>query len=453
MSPIVHGPPEWQNQIKERLMAKQAENEVYKDIIDQYRRLARTTRELKVRNRALAKSGGGPSSAEGSSALLSHLDAQLTSLRSELSTLYRTQAASQNKQLSMADALRDRDEEVKGLRDELRELRDQRDQAYRKDRDWEEKWRVRNKDMETLNDEVLSLNLELTSLAEQNQLLRIDNGNLLQRWIDKMNLTAEEMNNEFENEMKQNENAQHDALAEAQNDLHSQGEEQEDIMGPEKSVSVSDSTNSLGESTVGLDKGKSKLSSSKELKGKQRITITSSKTPPLKSSQTLKTPTSSSTTPVKTRSTPSSLTNTRTSKPTPTTTPNSTSTPTPSIRNRNVSTASNLNPSSSQIMREDISKSTTNGSSRGEEEKIEEENDDECRSAEMPNAHLILNNDQQLGQLSEDIQPEAEEWELLDSNDTNQSTQSVTPDKPNELVISDEDEEEKESWKEARDNV
>lgn len=68
-------------------------------------------------------------------------------MRNELSTLYRTQAAAQNKQLAMADALRDRDEEVRGLREEVRELRDARDAGARRERNWEERWRMRDEDV------------------------------------------------------------------------------------------------------------------------------------------------------------------------------------------------------------------------------------------------------------------------------------------------------------------
>jgi hypothetical protein len=68
-------------------------------------------------------------------------------MRTELSTLYRTQAAAQNKQLQMADALRDRDEEVRGLREEVRELRDARDGGARRERNWEERWRMRDEDV------------------------------------------------------------------------------------------------------------------------------------------------------------------------------------------------------------------------------------------------------------------------------------------------------------------
>lgn len=72
----------------------------------------------------------------------------MMTLRNELSTLYRTQAASQNKQLQMADALRDRDEEVRGMREEVRLLREAKEAAIKRDREWEERWKYRTKDME-----------------------------------------------------------------------------------------------------------------------------------------------------------------------------------------------------------------------------------------------------------------------------------------------------------------
>ena len=72
----------------------------------------------------------------------------MMTLRNELSTLYRTQAASQNKQLQMADALRDRDEEVRGMREEVRLLREAKEASAKKEREWEERWRYRTKDME-----------------------------------------------------------------------------------------------------------------------------------------------------------------------------------------------------------------------------------------------------------------------------------------------------------------
>ncbi|WVQ76177.1 hypothetical protein IAR50_005835 [Cryptococcus sp. DSM 104548] len=193
--------PEWQNQIRQRLLHNQAHAEGYRDIIHQYGKLARSARDLKARNRTLMKTGGGGGiESDGSNPLLKHLDQELTSLRSEISELYRSQAASQNKQLASAELLRERDEEVMNLRDEMRNLRDARDRLERKDQEWEQRWKAREVDMVTLSDEVMSLNLEISGLSQREKALMEDNANLLQRWIDKMNSAAEMMNQDFERE-------------------------------------------------------------------------------------------------------------------------------------------------------------------------------------------------------------------------------------------------------------
>ncbi|KAK8845570.1 hypothetical protein IAR55_006285 [Kwoniella newhampshirensis] len=225
------GPPEWQNTIRTRLMASQLENEGYRDMVEQYRRLAKTARELKIRNKALLKSGGGGGEGSTPSSFITHLDAQLTSMRSELSQAYRSQAASQNKQLQMADSLRDRDEDVRGLKEEVRELRDQRDASYRKERDWEERWKVRTKDLEALSDELISQNLEISSLEQQVLDLKTDNAHLLQRWIDKMNSTAEEMNAAFEEEQaetRDKENIEEEDIVEEPEDKEKAKEKKEE---------------------------------------------------------------------------------------------------------------------------------------------------------------------------------------------------------------------------------
>ena len=53
---------------------------------------------------------------------------------------------------------------------------------------------------QTLNDEILSLNVELSGMSQNNAALKADNASLLQRWLDKMNMTAEEMNYDFQKE-------------------------------------------------------------------------------------------------------------------------------------------------------------------------------------------------------------------------------------------------------------
>jgi len=46
----------------------------------------------------------------------------------------------------------------------------------------------------------MSQNIEISALTQRYMALQADNAGLLQRWLDKMNLTAEEMNEDFENE-------------------------------------------------------------------------------------------------------------------------------------------------------------------------------------------------------------------------------------------------------------
>jgi hypothetical protein len=46
----------------------------------------------------------------------------------------------------------------------------------------------------------LAVNLELSLQVERNKALEGDNASLLQRWIDKMNDRAEQMNEQFEQE-------------------------------------------------------------------------------------------------------------------------------------------------------------------------------------------------------------------------------------------------------------
>lgn len=53
---------------------------------------------------------------------------------------------------------------------------------------------------QTLHDELLSQQIEISGLTQRNASLQADNASLLQRWLDKMNLTADEMNSEFERE-------------------------------------------------------------------------------------------------------------------------------------------------------------------------------------------------------------------------------------------------------------
>lgn len=44
------------------------------------------------------------------------------------------------------------------------------------------------------------MQIEISGLTQRNAALQADNASLLQRWLDKMNMTADEMNSQFESE-------------------------------------------------------------------------------------------------------------------------------------------------------------------------------------------------------------------------------------------------------------
>jgi hypothetical protein len=46
------------------------------------------------------------------------------------------------------------------------------------------------------------MQIEVSGLSQRNVSLQADNASLLQRWLDKMNLAADEMNADFEREEK-----------------------------------------------------------------------------------------------------------------------------------------------------------------------------------------------------------------------------------------------------------
>jgi autophagy-related protein 16 len=94
-----------------------------------------------------------------------------------------------------------------------------------------------------LHDEIATLTLELNQLELRNADLRKDNASLLSRWIDKMNLEAEKVNeaNIFYQDMK----SKHEATATVQkpSDLSGNGVANGTSRSTKSPVSGSQSTN------------------------------------------------------------------------------------------------------------------------------------------------------------------------------------------------------------------
>lgn len=76
------------------------------------------------------------------------LEKQLHSLRRDLSTVYRSQATNQNKILSLVDSLREKDDHVRLLEEEVRALSEVKMRGSRKEKEWEERWKMREVDVQ-----------------------------------------------------------------------------------------------------------------------------------------------------------------------------------------------------------------------------------------------------------------------------------------------------------------
>jgi len=130
------------------------------------------------------------------------LERQVSQLRAEISNLYRLQSQSTNRQLSLTDTLREKDDNIHQLNARLQATQTSSARLEAREKEYADRSRLQNEQIQRLHDELLATNLELSLQVERNKALEGDNASLLQRWIDKMNDRAERMNEQFEEEQE-----------------------------------------------------------------------------------------------------------------------------------------------------------------------------------------------------------------------------------------------------------
>lgn len=155
---------------------------------------------------------------------MASLESQISSLRDELATVYKTQGQNAQRLLSMNETLREKEELSRADTDNLRQARDEvsvlRKKVEQHSELMAEKDRtaqVRMSDLlfamsttnrprctQILHDEINTLQLELGQIEERNATLTKDNAKLLQRWLDAKQVEANKMNeaNEFYEDIK-----------------------------------------------------------------------------------------------------------------------------------------------------------------------------------------------------------------------------------------------------------
>lgn len=89
-----------------------------------------------------------PRYSAGARSYIVTLERQLSHLRAELSDAYRSRSASQDKQLRLTDTLRERDDEIRALKDEMRSIKERNERMSKREREHEEKWKVKEVDVQ-----------------------------------------------------------------------------------------------------------------------------------------------------------------------------------------------------------------------------------------------------------------------------------------------------------------
>ena len=175
---------------------------------------------------------------------MASLESQISSLRDELATVYKTQGQNAQRLLSMNETLREKEELSRIDSESLRKSKDEITSLKRKVDQHSELMAEKDRTVQVsgfkwcyacistvsspqiLHDEISTLQLELGQIEERNSILTKDNAKLLQRWLDAKQVEANKMNeaNEFYENMRSRHQAvlnwQDDSVDDGAQDVH-----------------------------------------------------------------------------------------------------------------------------------------------------------------------------------------------------------------------------------------
>ena len=134
------------------------------------------------------------------------LESQISSLRDELASVYKTQNQNTQRLLSMTETLREKEEFSRIEAENMRKLQEEAAILARKVEQHNELMTEKDRTAQILHDEINTLQLELGQIEERNAMLVKDNAKLLQRWLDTKQEEVNKMNeaNEFYQGMRSN---------------------------------------------------------------------------------------------------------------------------------------------------------------------------------------------------------------------------------------------------------
>jgi len=132
------------------------------------------------------------------------LESQISSLRDELASVYKTQNQNTQRLLSMTETLREKEEFSRIEAENMRKFQEEASLLARKVDQHNELMTEKDRTAQILHDEINTLQLELGQIEERNAILVKDNAKLLQRWLDAKQEEVNKMNevNEFYQDMR-----------------------------------------------------------------------------------------------------------------------------------------------------------------------------------------------------------------------------------------------------------
>ncbi|CAG8441748.1 16642_t:CDS:2 [Acaulospora colombiana] len=200
----------WQGDLLIKLQARDRREKAFTDFVDSYNSLVQKLGKFAERNAELEIS---EKSATEKHTNLSRevdilreqgspinqrrtleLEQQIQNLKEERAELYKTQGTNAQRLLDLNDVLRNLEEQSKKQQEDIQRLTEINQTLTKKVDIQVQVLREKDVTIQLLQDEAATLQLELGKMDERMKDLEKENGQLLQRWLKKMNEEADKMN-------------------------------------------------------------------------------------------------------------------------------------------------------------------------------------------------------------------------------------------------------------------
>ncbi|KAF8949489.1 hypothetical protein BGZ47_000030 [Haplosporangium gracile] len=205
-----HGAPQWETDILGLFVQRDRHEKAFTNMVESYNGLVKKLTFYVDQNKHLESSAqnskdqhdkmarqvsvlreqGSPMNQKRSA----ELEAQVASLKEERAELYKTQGTNAQRLLDLNDILRVKDANLAQGKEDIRRLTESNTFLTRKNQQMTELVNEKNVTIQVIQDELTTLQLEMSKLDERQRDLERENAQLLQRWLKKMNEEADRMN-------------------------------------------------------------------------------------------------------------------------------------------------------------------------------------------------------------------------------------------------------------------